>query len=272
MRVTRDGQAMIPQYFAQITPGGDPWFVRRFYLYTFDASGTPADSLELPIETDQPYILKAYVNRGTFRAEPVPFAPRYIWTVGWDGSFISGSPEEYRFEIQYADGRKTVIEREAEPVPVGTDEREAHTRRVFQILRDVDPRWDWDGPEIPEFKAWYSDIIPDRSGRIWVLREGEGHRVEDWTEPDDWRGWTYDPQWVSERWFEVFDEGNGQYLGRVDVPKGFLREPEPLIDGDLFLCLTKDEFDRPIVRLYRLEVATSAATPHAMTPRGSIPS
>jgi hypothetical protein len=81
--------------------------------------------------------------------------------------------------------------------------------------------------------------------------------VEGWTEPDDWRGWTYDPEWVSELWFEVFDEATGRYLGRVDAPEGFLREPEPVIDGDLFICLTKDEFDRPIVRRYRLELPSS---------------
>jgi hypothetical protein len=123
---------------------------------------------------------------------------------------------------------------------------------VYEILRDVDPRWDWDGPEIPDVKPWLTDFIPDRSGRIWVLREGKGHPVDGWIEPTDWRGWKYDPEWESEQWFEVFDEATGRYLGRVDTPDGLLREPEPLIDGDLFFCLTTDEFDRPIVRGYRL--------------------
>jgi hypothetical protein len=248
LRVTRDGRVLFPQYHAELRPT----FVRRFFLYELDSSGAPVDSLELPIESDQPYTLKAYVNPGTFRPEPVPFAPRELWTVGWDGSFISAFAEEYRIEIRYPNGTRTVIEREAEPIPVDADEREAHVRRVYEILRDVDSRWDWDGPEIPDFKPWLIDIFPDRSGRIWVLREGKGHPVDGWAEPTDWRGWKYDPEWESENWFEVFDEATGRYLGRVDTPEGFLLEPEPLIDGDLFLCLTKDEYDRPIVRRYRL--------------------
>jgi hypothetical protein len=257
MRVTREGEALIPQYYAKITPGGDPWFVRRFYLYTFDPSGTAIDSLELPIPDEQPYILKAYANPGTFRPAEVPFFPRYLWTVGWDGSFISGTADVYRFEIRYPDGRRTIIERETEAVPVLPEERASQIRRVHGILRDVDPRWEWDGPEIPEFKGWYTDLIPDRSGRIWVLREGEGHRVEGWTEPEDWRGWTYDPEWASELWFDVFDEASGRYLGRVGAPEGLERDPEPLIDGDMFICLTEDDLGRPVVRRYRLVLPPS---------------
>lgn len=258
MRVTRNGQAIIPEYYAKIDHGADPWFVRRFYLYTFDSSGTPVDSLELPIEDEQPHVLKAYVNRGgTFRPARAPFVPRYHWTVGWDGSLIHGTPDAYSFEIRYPDGARTVIERETETVPVEGEEKEAHRRRVYEILRDVDPRWEWDGPEIPDVKPWYSGIIPDRAGRIWVLREGKGHRAEGWSEPQDWRGWTYDPEWVSERSFDVFDEASGRFLGSVPAPEGFLMDPEPVIDGDRFFCLTKDEFDRPIVRGYRLELPAS---------------
>jgi hypothetical protein len=113
----------------------------------------------------------------------------------------------------------------------------------------------WNGPGIPETKAFYSGIIPDLSGRLWVLREGEGRPVEGWREPHGWKGWERNPAWVSERWFEVFEEATGRYLGRVDVPKGFLQEPEPFIEGDTFICLTEDDVGRPIVRRYRLEVA-----------------
>jgi hypothetical protein len=271
LRVTRSGDAIIYHVvhrgWAQALASGrlPP---RIDLLYTVAPDGTLTDSLDLPISNDEPNIMKAWVNPGTYRPEPVPFAPQKVWSIGRDGAFIVGLSADYRFEIRYPDGRTTVIEREADPVPVLPGEKRWATDRVYGILRDVDPKWAWDGPEIPATKAWYSAIIPDRSGRIWVLREGEGRRVEDWTEPDDWRGWKEDLAWVPERWFDVFEEATGRYLGRVDAPEDLSPEPEPVIDGDRFICLTLDEFDRPIVRRYRLELPESKPAPRVVsTPR-----
>jgi len=257
LRVTRIGLHIFPQMFWEMRPGEDPSFVKKFFLYTFDASGTPLDSMALAYDDDHPYALKAYTNRANervYRAQYVPFLPRFLWNVGFDGSFITGNPNDFRLEIRHPDGRTTILERVAQPIPVDPQEKAAHTRRVYGNLRDMDPRWKWEGPEIPDFKAWYDEIVPGRSGRIWLLREGPGHPVEGWSEPQDWRGWKDDPQWVSELWFEVFDETTGKYLGRVPAPKAMDRELEPVIMGDRFLCLTRGAYDRPIVRAYRLEI------------------
>jgi hypothetical protein len=215
--------------------------------------------MDHPVSRSEPYILRAYTRSGgSYRPEVVPFAAKKVWNITRDGSLLLGSSGEYSFEIHHPDGAKTVIQREAVPVPVETAEKRAHERRVFEILRDVDPRWEWDGPEIPDVKAWFTQIIPDRSGRLWVLREGEGRPVEGWTEPDDWRGWRADPEWVSQLWFDVFDQETGMFLGRVDAPEGFKVEPEPAIQGNTFACLTEDQFGAPIVRVYRLELPDAA--------------
>ena len=271
LRVTRSGDAIIFHivhrgWAEALASGRRP--TRTYLLYTVAPDGTLTDSLDLPLSADEPNIMKAWLNPGTYRPEPVPFAPQKVWSIGRDGAFFFGFSADYRFEIRYPDGRTTVIEREADPVPVLPGEREWATDRVYGILRDVDPKWTWDGPEIPPTKAWFSAIIPDRSGRIWVLREGEGRRVEGWTEPEDWRGWREDLAWVPERWFDVFEEATGRYLGRVDPPQDFSPEPEPVIDGDRFICLTLDEFDRPIVRRYRLELPEPNPAPRVgSTPR-----
>jgi hypothetical protein len=257
LRVTHEGSAIIyhssyRDFARALEAGKAP--VRTRLLYTVAPDGTLTDSLDLPISDEEPNIMRAWVNRGTYRPEPVPFAPQKVWSIGRDGALFLGVSDEYRFEIRYPDGRTTVIERDAEAVPVLAGEKAWATDRVWAIMSNFDPKWKWEGPGIPDIKAWYSGLVPDRSGRIWVLREGEGRRVEDWTEPDDWRGWEEDPAWVPDSWFDVFEEATGRYLGRVDVPEGFSPEPEPVIDGDRFICLTRDEFYRPIVRRYRLEV------------------
>ena len=260
LRVTRDGVTIVPKFSYRQAPDTDLGYVFTHVLYTIDSTGVVTDSLPLPAYDHEQFILTARVSlrsrvsEASVRPEPVPFGPQEVWSIGCDGALITGYAADYRFEIRYPDGRRTVIEREAEPVPVLREERQSARRRVFGIMRGFNPGWVWNGPEIPDTKPWYTAIIPDRSGRLWVLRPGEGRPVEGWTEPDDWRDWDRYPEWVQDYWFEVFDQATGRYLGRVAVPEGFVSHPEPLIEGDTFICLTEDEAGRPIVRRYRLRL------------------
>ncbi len=254
LRVTRDGGTIVPHFSFRRATGTGLGYLSTNTLFAVDSSGTITDRQYLPDHEHEYFILTARVNRESIRPQPVPFGPQDVWSIGWDGALIAGYAAEYRFEIRYPGGRRTIIEREAEPVRVLPEEAEAATRMVYGIMRHFSPGWAWNGPEIPATKPWYAALIPDRSGRLWVLREGEGHRVENWREPDTWREWEGYPEWVSERWFEVFEEETGRYLGRVDVAEGFVAEPAPIIEGDTFICLTEDDTGRPIVRRYRLVV------------------
>lgn len=254
LRVTREGGTIVPHFSYRRDPDAALGFISTTTIHTVDSAGHVVDSFPLPDYGIQPYILQVSINREAYRPQPVPFGPQEVWSLGWDGAFITGHSSQYRFEIRYLDGRRTIIERDAEPVPVLPEERQWATDHTYAIMRHFDPGWRWEGPDIPDTKPWYVSIIPDRSGRIWVLRVGEGRRVEGWTEPEGWREWERNPAWVSEGWFDVFEEETGRYLGRVDAPAGFSHLPEPLIDGDTFICLTSDELGRPIVRRYRLEL------------------
>jgi hypothetical protein len=261
LRVTREGVTIVPSWSYRQALDTDLGYIFTHVLYTIDSAGVVTDSLPLPAYDHEQFVLTASVtlrsrvNEGSVRPEPVPFGPQEVWSIGWDGALVTGYAADYRFEIRYPDGRRTVIEREAEPVPVLRDEEQSARRRVFGIMRGFHPGWVWNGPQIPDTKPWYTDIIPDRSGRLWVLRPGEGRPVEDWTEPDNWRGWERYPEWIQDYWFEVFDQESGRYLGRVGVPERFVPDPEPLIDGDTFICLTEDEAGRQIVRRYRLSLS-----------------
>jgi hypothetical protein len=265
LRVRPEGAAMIRQMYVlvdrearRVTGVGEAFF-------TLDSAGVPVDTLDIPrVRHHDPWILKAHVTAPngvdrSFLPVPVPFGPVQVWTISMEGELITGRPSAYRFLVHHGDGRVTVIERDAEPVPVKAEEKEAGERRVYGRMRDVDPNWRWDGPSMPDTKPFYSAIIPDRDGRLWVVREGEGHPVAGWTEPDDARGWLDNRAWVSERWFEVFEAETGRYLGRVDVPPDLRVEPKPFIQGNTVIALTEDPFGTPIVKRYRLELPGSGA-------------
>ena len=254
LRVTRDGVPLVRHTSVRIDPDAHPPAHFTVALFTVDSTGAVTDSVDMPMHEEDEFSLRAHTGEGSYKPVSVPFGPRDIWSITWDGAIIWGNSSEYRFEVRYADGRKAVYERQADPVEVQDAEWKAAETRVYGIMQGVQPGWAWDGPDIPHTKPYFSAIFPDRSGRLWVLREGEGRRVEDWREPDGWREWEQYPAWVPDRWFEVFDEGTGRYLGRVASPPGFVMEPEPVIEGNSFICLTEDEFGRPIVRRYRLEL------------------
>jgi hypothetical protein len=102
LRVTRDGRVLFPQYYAELRPT----FVRRFFLYELDTDGAFVDSLEVPIESDQPYMLKAYVNQGTYRPEPSPSHPGTYGPLGGMGPSSVHSPGSTNSRFGIRTGRE----------------------------------------------------------------------------------------------------------------------------------------------------------------------
>jgi hypothetical protein len=254
LRVTRSGKPMIRHLTLRPSPEHEGALEQAQGFFAIDSTGAATDTLWVPRRMDNEYFMRAEVNREAFRPQRVPFGPLDVFTISLDGEPIKGYSGEYRFQVWKPDGRVMVVEREVDPVPVPREERAAAERRTLQIMRDFQSNWVWNGPSIPHQKPFFEGFFPDRSGRLWVLREGAGRRVEGWEEPEGWRDWEGYPEWVSEYWFEVFDQETGRFLGQVDVPKGFQSEPEPFIAGEMFICLTADEVGRPVVRRYRLEI------------------
>ncbi len=260
LRVTREGVPLVRHSTFRVDPEGRPPMVLTTALYTVDSTGAVTDSMDMPMHEEDEFSLRAQAGEGSYLPLKVPFGPADVWGITRDGAIVWGNSSEYRIEVRHPDGHRTVLEREVEPVRVLPAEKGAAERRVYGVMQGVQPGWAWNGPGVPDTKPYFSAMFPDRSGRLWVLREGEGHPVENWTEPDDWTDWQRYPAWVSARWFDVFEESSGRYLGQVDVPAGFLPEPEPLIDGDTFICLTEDEMGRPIVRRYRLRMPSGQSS------------
>ena len=43
-------------------------------------------------------------------------------------------------------------------------------------MRRTDPKWNWNGPEIPEVKPYFQNLIAAQDGRIWLPRVVESGR------------------------------------------------------------------------------------------------
>ena len=102
------------------------------------------------------------------------------------------------------------------------------------------------------YKPAFQHFIPDHDGRIWVVRQGPGQRLEGGIqEPDDWRDYFWNPAWEDTYLLDVFD-AQGRYLGDVELPPGLQFSTPPCIMGDRFVALHTEPDGTPLVISYRL--------------------
>lgn len=182
---------------------------------------------------------------------PVPFSPYGHWAVAPGGQLVSGFSGDYRIDVAHDDGVLR-IERNAEPPRASDEERAFYRDALTEQYRDQIPGWRWQGPAIPDYKPYFSELAAGRDGRIWVTLETEASPVEN---PN------YDPErpgdspvrWRSELRYDVF-EADGTYLGAVDPPDGYSGWPTPVFDGDLVWAASRDELGVPRLVRYRIVV------------------
>ena len=211
------------------------------HIIVVGPDGTHVDTLPEPTVAYEPPTLTAeFVSAsgsGVTRAG-VPFSPAFLWTVHPSGHFLTGLSSEYRIDLSRNDGVLR-IERTADPVPVHGEERAGRRERITRMMRNTDPDWSWNGPQIPEHKPFFQELLAGRDGRIWVRLATEAHPVQN----ED-----YDPQdplsaavlWEEPVRYDVF-EPDGTYLGVVVPPDGFSSFPDPVFDGDHIWAVTTDE-------------------------------
>lgn len=178
-----------------------------------------------------------------------------------DGSIIGGVSESYRFEIRRTDGRTVLVERVCEPVRVLPEEGRWYRDMATANMINQLPGWVWKGREVPGSKPPFAGFLPDRSEKIWVLRQGPGRRVEGGVEDPfkEERAWS-NPLWRDTQLVDVFDL-DGRYLGEVDLPDDIRFRPQPVIDGDMIVCYTEDAEGVPSVKRYRLVLPGETTMP-----------
>lgn len=166
-------------------------------------------------------------ERGIGAHVAIPYSPRVEWALGPNAEIWMGNGARYAIAKRDLRGDTTlVVEREVEPVPVSREER---SRAIEGIAEEHRRHPKMDLSRIPDAKPAFRKMIPDPTGRLWVLREVAG-------------GWAFD----------VFNT-DGTFLGAVDIPVVPELVPPPVARENALLLVTTDELDVPTVVRYRIE-------------------
>ena len=229
-----------------------------------------------PIEFSPPMV-KFSVMGNEMEMPLVPYAPSYQWAMAPGGEMIAGVSENYRFEIHRPDGATTIVEKAWEPVAITPGEAAFRARLAGEQIRRMVADFEVDTALVPDAKAAFTTFRPDRSRRVWVVRQGPGRRDPDCTEVDGGAGLTImlsregggtvstdsgsaaDPEdfpdgcWTDTWLFDVFDLASGELLGTVPAPEDGFTAPL-FVDGDTVLASITDEAGTVRLKKYRLTI------------------
>lgn len=250
--VASDGTVYI--HVPILRPGIQPYSL--FKIVGFGPEGATGDTLDVPESTyDAPGLFAKRADGAIVAAWSIPFQPLFRWNITPSLALVCGMANDYVFQIRHRDGSVIRVERRWEPVAVQQEERAWYRDALFSFFRHFLPKWQWEGPEIPDTKPAYSSFLPDLNGRIWVIQPGEGRRIESCSDdPADWRRLFNDPCWTDARRLDVFEE-TGRYLGEVHIPNGYLLNYDfsiVFIDEDLLLVVVKDAEGADCLKRFRL--------------------
>ncbi len=230
---------------------------RRNVWLRVDAGGV-RDTVELPpIPATPDALIATSANGNATSTANVPFMPVAMTARSPFGTFVSGLPNRYAFEIVATGKPITSIRREnTQALPVTAAERSAERTRIETMLRRTQPDWSWNGPEIPRTKPFYGGLAVALDGRIWVAVVPEVRRVGAINGPAGVGigAPRRAPQPANPERDEhpaVYDifEPDGKYVGQVQVPA---RVSSVLRKGDNVWAVAYDEDDVSTVKRYRI--------------------
>jgi len=229
----------------------DPHRVFDIAMQAHAEEGPAGEQLMVPIdETFTPMVVSD--EMGSFQ-RPVPFSPQEVWALTPRAEMVFGVGNDYRFEVRRPDGTVLEVRKRWQPVPVSDEQREWRRRRTIAIMREFLPDWIWgDAPDIPDHKPAFDELIPTRSGALWVLRSGPGVPLADCdadaATPEQIDAY---PCWRDTYIVDIFGP-DGRFLGSVDAPEDMRFTPRPYIDGDLIIARAEDDNAVNSVKRYRL--------------------
>ncbi len=257
--VTDDGLAYV---YGRLPDGPDDEL--RFAMIGHGPDGPTGEVVRLPLNfADQPFVavdrrmlevaaMEARAQGLSFNVHLIPFAAQQAWALGRDGTLFVGAGETYELDARGLDGSELRVVRTIEPVPVEADEARWLRSRLTDFWRQLVPEFTWSGTEIPATKRAYISVVPDQSGRVWVVRELAGERLDGCEpDPDEFDGYLTNPCWRQPHALEAFG-ADGRFLGAVELPAGVRVDIAPYIRDDLMVALAEDGAGTIMVKRYRL--------------------
>lgn len=221
---------------------------RGFVRYSSD--GTVQDTIPDPTLDFEPLAVAVETKEGEEVRFAIPLTARAYWARGYHGEVIRAISDRYAIDVVRPDGSVVRIEREFEPAPATREERAALYRAIDRRARQIDYRWTWGGPVIPEVKPPFKGLFVDEDGRIWVRLHQPAEPVESAAEESAAEG--AETAWREPIVFDVFEPG-GRYLGQVHAPSGFRTLPQPVIRGDMVWAVVAEPGELPNVVRFRID-------------------
>ena len=220
----------------------------------FRADGTPLDTIHEPVATILGQV-SARAERTSVSAN-VPFAPSRMVAMSPFGYLVAGYPARYAFEIHQPNRPVVSVQRDVTPEPVSRSERAEGRKKIEDRMRQTDPAWTWNGPDVPSHKPLYHGLQVGVDGRIWIsLTPESGPKVGGISgsagvgAPAGRRPASdADNEPPKPTLFDVF-EPDGRYLGQVQVPAG---ASAVVRKGDLVWAVAIGDDDVPRLKRYRI--------------------
>jgi hypothetical protein len=192
----------------------------------------------------------------------IPLTPRAYWAASPAGAVLTAISDRYAIQVEKPDGSVVRIEREYEPAPASREERYTFVRDIDRQAKQIDYRWTWRGPIVPEEKPPFKGLFADADGRIWVQLHQTAELTGEFAASVEAPDTAADPEsedrlptirdWREPIVFDVF-EPDGRYLGQVSAPPGFRTQPLPSIRGNTVWAAVREGGGVPDIVRFEIE-------------------
>jgi hypothetical protein len=224
----------------------------RVAWYLYRADGRVRDTILWPDDLGADEVLLVAQSSTGRSSRPVPYSRRAIVQLHPAGHLIWSPGVPYLVHTRL-DGRPLRIERSSAPVPVNDEERRQRREQVIWGMRQTDPDWSWNGPDIPREKPPVQDLFVALDGQLLVTLSTPSEPFE----PDPPRtveGQVPPPlvRYRATPAYELF-RPDGTLRGRFTLPRGATVHA---LRGDDVWGTVTDADDVPYLVRWRIEDAT----------------
>jgi hypothetical protein len=242
------------------TAEGTTMYPRPIFL-RLGPGGIPSDTLfaDSRLTRSCPALSSNAWRSGFYEDLREPYFPKVKWALAPTGVLALGCPATYSMDLVQTDGSILRISRDAEPVAVSGDERQAFVdAHTFSRNRSgFFESWTWEGAAPPDRRPAYDRMFFSQDGALWVWPAQRSARQE---VPDQFVSqgaprYSYTISMTGA--FDVF-ASSGEYVGAVRLPEGLEYRPFPghtdfFIRSDTVWAVAHDSLEVEYLAKYVVE-------------------